>query len=261
MREIQLSWTELKALKTAKNLSFNFDENAGSTEIQVFLGDNDILWYAVLTDSGDITDFQDNYESTANKRTPHQVMIGDATTEVDIVNDGTHDRLAVDSLVSSINNVPANHFRFIIDNLRTTGGSKYMNVDGTTPVNFDYIVPAGVVFFVQVLSFIMQDVGTNSLAKFGGLTALTNGVKIEFHIGGVTYVVGTIKDNAELITTFNTGIGVENSLFSATLAGNITFDSPIRLVGDDGDYVRIIIQDDLDGIGFLESRFQGFEVL
>jgi len=181
----------------------------------------------------------------------------------DVVQDayGTN-RLAVDSVVTSINNVPANNFRFIIDNVKTSGGSKYLSVDGSgTPVNFDYTVPAGDIFYIQVLSFIMQDVGTNSLAKFGGLTALTNGVKIEMRIGGTTYLTTIIKTNAELITTFNTGIGVENSLFSATLAGNITFDSPIRMVGDDGDYLRVIIQDDLEDIGFFESRVQGFEVL
>lgn len=87
-RTIQVTWTELKALKTAKNLSFNYDVNADTTVYDVFLGDNDILWWARLTDSGEITDFTTNYQSDANKRTPHQVMIGNNSTEVDIVLDG-----------------------------------------------------------------------------------------------------------------------------------------------------------------------------
>ncbi len=134
-----------------------------------------------------------------------------------------------------------------------------MNVDGSvTPVDFDINPPPDRAVVLDSLHFVLQ--GTNMTpSKFGGLTALTNGIALQI-LEGEDIVV-------DFAQAFRITMNADFSLFSEGAiqsfgAGaddmlSTTFDFQLsgRLLLMNGvETVRIKIQDDLSG-GAL-SRFE-----
>jgi hypothetical protein len=260
MREIQLSWTALKALKTAKNLSFNYDENAAGTVIEVFLGDTDILWYSKLTAGADITDFNNNYKTDANKRTPNQVMIGNDSTEVDIINDGTYDRLAVNA-VTSLSPVFADRVIYKIAPF-LNGASRNLNVNGSgTPVEFTFTPASGETWYLEALNILVRASSTPDPDEFGNVgSRLTNGMQILVKSNGTEYEIANLQDNTDISTWFNNpgmsmGMGgwlnSEDSFF-----GTMIFNVPLLLANSTGDYVKIKVRDNLSGVNHLFASYK-----
>lgn len=139
-------------------------------------------------------------------------------------------------------------------------GSKAMNVNGGTPKTFSYSPGSGSIA-VLGLSCLLKDDGATDFTKFGAITALTNGVLIQWSIGGTTQTVSTIKDNSDLTHTFPSNQHFGNSATLSILSivtpqgfGNSTnvfrgillFDEPIILTGSDA--INGIVQDNLTSV-------------
>lgn len=160
----------------------------------------------------------------------------------------------------------------IVDNFKTGGGSKAMNVNGSvTPVVFSYAPGAGELLAMSHITLALKDEGATPFNVFGALgSALTNGIKIEAVITGTTHLIATIKDNADLCTRFTfsqnangavlsllgisvpQGFGASNNIF----IGSLHFDEPIVVVGDNGDSIKVTVQDNLTGVDILSMAYR-----
>lgn len=139
------------------------------------------------------------------------------------------------------------------------GGSSDMAVDGSsTPVEFKIAPGAGEEFFLDHIGLIIRDNGNLNPDNFGALTALTNGVLVEFKIDGTDQTVFTIKENWEVALHFSTGgnmVGESNGFLNDKniFAGNIALTAKdITLNGDDNDELKVTIQDNLTGLTFFQ---------
>lgn len=142
-------------------------------------------------------------------------------------------------------------------------GSKAMNVNGGTPKTFTYSPGSGAVALAG-LSCLLKDDGSTDFTKFGAITALTNGVLLQWSIGGSTQTIATLKDNSDLTHTFASNQHFGNSATLSILSiitpqgfGNSTnvfrgvliFDPPVILSNSDA--VNAIVQDNLTSIDVL----------
>lgn len=144
-------------------------------------------------------------------------------------------------------------------------GSKLMNVNGTTPKTFTYSPGGILVQEVVGLVCLLKDDGATTFAKFGAITAITNGLQIQWSIGGNAQNYALVKDNADLTQAFPDdqhfgnsatlsllgiatpeGFGNSNNVFK----GKIEFVTPILLTGSDA--INVIVQDDLSAVDVLQ---------
>jgi len=146
-------------------------------------------------------------------------------------------------------------------------GSKSMNVDGsTTPVLFDVgpkMLPTTLWDVVRVLFIIRDDAAMDS-AKFGGITALTNGVVLRKKNG--TYKnIFNVKSNGDFAERaydieYDDRSAPQSDYFfrcRRTFGGQSKNGVTIRLVGAENDELQIIIQDDLTGLVDFRCVIQG----
>lgn len=145
-----------------------------------------------------------------------------------------------------------------------SGASIEMNVDGSsTPVHFDYQAPATTNIRVYRCNITIVD-GSVSPTKFGGATALTNGLLVQ-----------CVTDGEALLCDFLNGQSIKRNVDWVWLAGN---DNPIAAAaGDDvieirwtierglgaplalesGDRLRFTVQDDLTVLTEFRIMVQG----
>ena len=140
-----------------------------------------------------------------------------------------------------------------------------MNVNGSGTAQSFSFSPGTGPFAVTDIDVLLEDAGADNFNKFGAITALTNGIKIQWTISGTTTVLAIVKDNAEMTNIFphhqHFGSGAILSLLgvvtpegfgnsSTVFKGCIHFDQPVLL--QDSDILEAIVQDDLTAIGTLE---------
>jgi hypothetical protein len=150
--------------------------------------------------------------------------------------------------------------QFVFDFLRN-GASRDMNVDGTTPVNFDFVATADT--NVERIMFFIED-GNIAPSKFGGVSALATGCLLKVLDTDGTTVIKDFLDG-ETITThpeFSLLAGVDIQPDAG--AGDDVV--PIRwtiskagakllLLTDQR--VRFTVQDDLTGLTKFYALLQG----
>jgi hypothetical protein len=130
------------------------------------------------------------------------------------------------------------------------GGSIEMAVDGSTPVEFRYTVPANTTVVLYRCNIIIRDLGITPF-RFGALTALTNGLKIEiFNAADALLksftVDATIKNNAEfgnlagVDTTIDSGAGGDALYVRWTIANS---GAAVKLTA--GQYFQVTVQDNI----------------
>lgn len=149
------------------------------------------------------------------------------------------------------------------------GASPNLNVDGSAVnVNFSFAPAAATVFFVESLTVYIEDVGTPDQIDFGNLATLANGLLIRNQINAVTYDINTIVDNMGLTTTFsNYGLIPSNAAGAGFLnhndifVGMLEFKNPIPLNGTNGDFIRVIVRDNLTAIDFLRIKYKAYRVV
>lgn len=149
------------------------------------------------------------------------------------------------------------------------GGSRAGNVDGSvTPVVLKLAPGAGEVFVITRLFVTIADSGTFNTSTYGALATLGTGLDFAIHDG-----VGVVVDllNGESIKQHRDWDTAGGSTFLAVFGGGDPYvtvswsfldnGNPLRLVGDDGQYLAVTINDDLTGLtghsfvahGYVES--------
>lgn len=150
----------------------------------------------------------------------------------------------------------------LIENLLSSG-AKAMNVNGaTTPVVFSYSPGSNVTVAVRKLVVVLDDPGGTAFNKFGTLTALTNGLLVSATVGGQTYNLMNIKDNADLVVrcdrshfgnsasdTLGAAVGFGDSYDA--FVGTILLDEPIVLTGS-SESIQVTVRDNLTSIATLQ---------
>ena len=185
----------------------------------------------------------------------------DGTKDVTVTTDGTKERLDVDAHISDT----PHKGKFISDFLRN-GGSNSMIVNGSsTPQVFSASPPSGKKWFITRMLLSIEDTNM-TWQKFGGISALTNGIEIEYTTEGsnVDLLSGeTIKKNSELSrhcydTDLIIGVGTVD-LFK----GRWTFSksgTSLLLTNTDSDLFKITVNDNLTNLNAFRVIIQGYEV-
>jgi hypothetical protein len=171
--------------------------------------------------------------------------------------------------ISATDDLTANKFVFEFLKLNGTGSIE-MDVDGTTPQNFEYIVPTGFTFYLGRINFNIID-GAQAPTKFGGLgavgTGLTNGLLFQVLNPGLVVQehFGTDINPIKFNYDFAALAGVDSIVFAA--AGDDHFpvrwtiaraSSGIPMCLPAGYRFRLIVRDDLQAITRFYAMAQGY---
>jgi hypothetical protein len=141
-----------------------------------------------------------------------------------------------------------------------TYGIQAMNVNGSvTPVTFAVgAAPGTRVDITQIRISIIDNVEMDD-GKFGGITALTNGVVLQKCTPSATYHIGNVKSNGEL-RLFCTGEYASKSPagqygFSAVchFGGQENAGVVLRLNGTSGDRIDLTVQDNLTSLTMVNA--------
>lgn len=154
--------------------------------------------------------------------------------------------------------MPRNANDFVYEFLKNSTSVEMGTVAGT----FSYTVPASKTFQLSRMNFSMVD-GAMQYGKFGGMTALTNGIKVEV----IDSTGGTLID-------FTGGVPLKSNEDFACLAGVDAIAEPtagddfmpvrftIAKAGDEmrlseGNVIQVVTQDDLSALSHFRCMVQG----
>jgi len=199
--------------------------------------------------------------------TNRTIVVNEDGVVVDVINDGTFERLAVDANITNIETtVEVRPGTFIAEPAVDSGSSSDLNIDGSsTPVVFNIVPNSGKKFFVHRVIIVIQDQGISFL-KFGGITGgLTNGVAVEVQEGGESIRDIGAFGNIKLNSQFSFGGGGISLTSASTDLFQVTFDiaavgTAFELVDSDSDFLRFTVNDNLTTIDQFKIVAQGYEV-
>jgi hypothetical protein len=153
--------------------------------------------------------------------------------------------------------------KLLYKHLATTSGDVDLNTS-SSGTDYLYTVPAENVAVVERLNIIMSDAEID-FEKFGGIVALTNGLKIE-----VLDAEGTVTldftDGQEIKTNADFGYLAGSDVVGAVAAGSLEDFQIIRwtigktgagLFLEAGEFVRFVVQDPLNEITLFRVMVQG----
>lgn len=137
--------------------------------------------------------------------------------------------------------------------LRT--GSDDLRPLGTlvAPADCDWTVPNGETWYLESLSYWLSDAGTATATSFGSISGgLTNGCILQIRANGVVYDIATLNNNIHLMLAFqDSGMITPTAGFIETsdvYTGTMRFNTPMKLTGATGDYVRFRVRDNLTAL-------------
>lgn len=141
-----------------------------------------------------------------------------------------------------------------------------MNVNASlaSPQSFKVFPDAGKIWHIKQLTLSMSHNVAGDFGLFGGIAALTNGVVLRRY-DGATGTFGTYsfwRDNAELDSDFGTVKFVTRSggggTYGTSAQGSFnTIETIVYLDGTAGDYLEVLIQDNLTGLTSFSMKAQG----
>lgn len=142
------------------------------------------------------------------------------------------------------------------------GSTVDMNVDASSTITYQYTVPASKTVYLQRVNVSLVD-GSMTYGKFGGLTALTNGIKVEVldSAGGtlVDFFDGeTIKANEDFAPLAGVDAIAEPAAGDDFMPVRWTISKAgdsLRLI--EGDVIRFTLQDDLSDLSYFRAMIQG----
>ena len=152
----------------------------------------------------------------------------------------------------SISNVPADLSQIVSDFVRETGGSADMNVDGTTPVDFEFNAdPTDDLFIQNIRVVLVPNVLRMDASSFGSLSALANGVRLQITSDGNTTEIANWLTTEDILATPGTKEPLVETGLTANdlLTASIVFGGNLVLKGGTGDKIQFRIRDDLTGAG------------
>lgn len=190
-----------------------------------------------------------------------RVKVGDGTHVADTIADVdtpalrrlmTESLLAPGSVVNLGSTIPADPANLVISFLVDGGSpaSHDMLVDGSsTPVQFTWVPAAGQAVAVQdvLLCFTADDFEFDGVS-FGPNPKLTNGCLFQVYTAGVLTDLYTIYQNEDFLRIPGRIPVINNTGPKDLLSASFVFNGLIKLHGDDGDYVRVTIRDDLTSV-------------
>lgn len=142
-----------------------------------------------------------------------------------------------------------------------------MNVLGSlaSPVSFKAFPNVGFIWHIKTITISMGHASAGDFGLFGGIAALTNGVVLRRYDGTTaSYSTFTIwRDNSDIDSDTATVHFVSRSggggTYGTAAYGNFTdtAGSIVYLNGTAGDYLEILVQDDLTGLASFEAKAQG----
>lgn len=150
--------------------------------------------------------------------------------------------------------------QFIFSGVKN-GAAIEMNVNGSsTPVSYRYTVPADNRVYLYRVNFIMLDASITA-AKFGGVASLTTGITIKLKNSSDALLLDfldgqTIQNNTEfgLLAGVDVNIGPGTDSLGVRWTINNAGGS---LYMESGDYLEILIQDNLTGLTSFQAMLQG----
>lgn len=141
---------------------------------------------------------------------------------------------------------------------------------GTVDMNIAFIIkpPSGVTYYLARLNVAAGDTSAWVVGGMLGVSALTNGILVRLYDGAAsafqnltpTAVKGwhdwAMLAGSDIVTT----IDITNNKIETSVGATFTKSTPdeIRLNGDNGDFLVMYSQDDLDGLSFLQAAVQGY---
>ncbi len=141
-----------------------------------------------------------------------------------------------------------------------------MNVVGglASPQSFIVVPKPGEVWHLKKLSIAMIHSSAGDFGLFGNLTALTNGVALRRYDGLTghfdTFTIwrsnGTIDEDMGTVK-FVTRSGGGGSYGTAAQGYFDDTGTVVYLNGDNGDYLEVLVQDDLSGLASFKMKAQG----
>ena len=143
-------------------------------------------------------------------------------------------------------------------------GSKLMNVNGSvTPVDFRFAPASDEFFLLECVTLLMVDDGVTGASNFGTLAPLSNGLLLRGQTNGFVHDTTNMIDNADIFQCFfgATGVpgtGPNTAMFDTGdwLGGAYMFRNEYILDGSKGDFIEIIVRDDLSSIDTLQSSLR-----
>lgn len=140
-------------------------------------------------------------------------------------------------------------------------GSSNMNVNGsTTNVRFEVPVPTGYTYYVTKLQLRIRD-DAAAMNKFGGVTALTNGVLLQFkNLEFPIIDLHTFTTNGGLLSRANSGGLTANAYPSGgtdIVYAWFDFGAGLRLQAGTDSNLYITVRDNLTGLNEFIARVEG----
>ncbi len=132
----------------------------------------------------------------------------------------------------------------------------------TVPIIHRIAPEAGKVWHLHRIILAMTHSAAATDDKFGSIAALTNGVVLRAYIGGQFFSFTNWKTNGDIIAdmydvTYSDKAGA--SLFGTSARGSFNrIGVTIRLDGDVGDYMDVLVQDNLTTLGSFIINGQGY---
>ena len=195
------------------------------------------------------------------RTTNNSTLYDENGNEVAIILDGTVYRIAVDANITK-NTTNPKVGKFISAPV-LNGGSPDMNVNGSiTPMIFSLTPPINKKWVIHRLLLLIED-NAMSWNKFGGISPLTNGVKIDYDDNAIQTDIShtNIKKNRDfVIESYDTNIKSEST---DLLSMRWTFKksgTPLVMLGSTNDEFRFTINDNLTGLIYFHAIIQGYEV-
>lgn len=189
--------------------------------------------------------------------------VGDLITifDTNVIERGHFHIVAIDAGVSITLNRPLDNSFDIGDNIQHIEIT--MNQLGTlsSPISYKVQPPVSERWQITRILITMLDSSSMDDGTFGGITALTNGVVIRLHINGQDQTITHWNSNADLKDDmFDVEYADRAPAGQFGLSGRWTFTRAefiADLDGANGDYLEVLIQDDLTGLDDFEIKAQG----
>jgi len=180
------------------------------------------------------------------------------TKKVTVTTDGAKERLDVNATFSE-NPFPGLSFSSFLENV----GSSDMRVDGSgTPVTFTTAPPTGKIWYIHTIDVIIEDTGMN-FTKFGGLTALTNGVDFKVKQNGLSEAaLATVNRNGDFYIFANDAF-IESSttdILVAHIRVQINTGTTMKLIDSNSDSFSVVVNDNLTSLDVFQVLLRGYEV-
>jgi len=177
-----------------------------------------------------------------------KAKVWDGTNEAEVT---ANNRLKVEANISAL---PATPVEYKIVKL-LNGSSPDMDVNGSsTPVEFDYTPDTDEVWYVERITFVLEDTGSPEPDDFGTISGpLSNGCLLEVQSNGNTIELANVTSNLEIVQSFaNESYGDSNGILGsgASYKGSILFRNPFIIQDSTSDFIRMTIRDNITGLNF-----------